>query len=73
MSGQVGGPSLQTGAQAVVANAVANTVDPSRRPDVLLRVRRAEGHEISAWWMVGAFVGVSAAVIALLSFVPGGA
>lgn len=59
----------QTGAQAVIASAV----DPARRPDVLLRVRRAEGHEISAWWMVGAFVGVSAAVISLLSWVPGGA
>jgi hypothetical protein len=69
MSGQVGGSSPQTGAQAVVANAI----DPARRPDVLLRVRRDEGHEISAWWMVGAFVGVSVAVIALLSFVPGGA
>jgi hypothetical protein len=60
--------SPQTGAQAVVANAI----DPARRPDVLLRVRRDEGHEISAWWMIGAFVGVSAAVILLLSFVPGG-
>lgn len=69
MSGQLGGPSPQTGAQAVVANAV----DPARRPDVLLRVRREEGHEISAWWMIGAFVGVSALVIGLLSFVPGGA
>lgn len=69
MSGQVSGPSTQTGAQAVVANAV----DPARRPDVLLRVRREEGHEISAWWMIGAFVGVSALVIGLLSFVPGGA
>ncbi|KQR24899.1 MULTISPECIES: hypothetical protein [Microbacterium] len=59
----------QTGAQAVIASAV----DPARRPDVLLRVRRAEGHEVSAWWMVGAFVGVSAAVISLLSWVPGGA
>lgn len=58
----------QTGAHAVVANAI----DPARRPDVLLRVRRDEGHEISAWWMIGAFVGVSAAVIGLLSFVPGG-
>jgi hypothetical protein len=48
----------QTGAQAVIASAI----DPARRPDVLLRVRRAEGHEVSAWWMVGAFVGVSAAV-----------
>ncbi|WP_295789075.1 UDP-N-acetylmuramyl pentapeptide phosphotransferase [uncultured Microbacterium sp.] len=59
----------QTGAQAVIASAV----DPARRPDVLLRVRRAEGHEVSAWWMVGAFVGVSAAVVSLLSWVPGGA
>jgi len=59
----------QTGAQAVVADAI----DPARRPDVLLRVRRDEGHEPSAWWMIGAFVLVSAAVITLLSFVPGGA
>lgn len=69
MSAQVGDSSPQTGAHAVVANAI----DPARRPDVLLRVRRDEGHELSAWWMIGAFVGVSAAVIALLSFVPGGA
>jgi hypothetical protein len=69
MSAQHGDSSSpQTGAQAVVANAI----DPARRPDVLLRVRRDEGHEISAWWMIGAFVGVSAAVIVLLSFVPGG-
>jgi len=69
MSAHSADPSPQTGAQAVVANAI----DPARRPDVLLRVRRDEGHEISAWWMIGAFVGVSAAVIVLLSFVPGGA
>ena len=69
MSAQVSSTSPQTGAHAVIANAV----DPARRPDVLLRVRRDEGHEISPWWMVGAFVGVSAAVIVLLSFVPGGA
>jgi hypothetical protein len=69
MTAPVGEPTTQTGAHAVVANAV----DPARRPDVLLRVRRDEGHEVSAWWMVGAFVGVSIAVIALLSFVPGGA
>lgn len=59
--------SPRTGAQAVIADAT----DPARRPDVLFRVRREQGHEISSWWMVGAFVGVSAAVIALLSFVPG--
>lgn len=61
--------SPQTGAMAVVADAT----DPARRPDVLLRVRREEGHEISAWWMIGAFIGVSAVVIVLLSFVPGAA
>ncbi|MDT0117635.1 UDP-N-acetylmuramyl pentapeptide phosphotransferase [Microbacterium sp. PRF11] len=59
----------QTGAHAVIADAV----DPARRPDVLLRKRRDEGHEVSAWWMVAAFVGVSAAVVSLLSWVPGGA
>ncbi len=69
MSAQLSGSSPQTGAHAVVTNAA----DPARRPDVLLRVRRDEGHEVSVWWMVGAFVGVSAAVILLLSFVPGGA
>lgn len=58
----------QTGAQAVIANAT----DPARRPDVLLRKRRAEGHEISPWWLIGAFVLISGAVIALLSLVPGG-
>lgn len=67
MSPQSGATGPQTGAHAVVADAT----DPARRPDVLLRVRRDEGHEISAWWMIGAFVAVSAAVLALLSFVPG--
>jgi hypothetical protein len=76
-------PAPQTGAQAVVADAVANStaaaatataaIDPARRPDVLFRVRREEGHQLSPWWMIGAFVLVSSAVIALLSFVPGGA
>jgi hypothetical protein len=40
---------------------------------VLFRVRREEGHQPSVWWMIGAFVVVSGAVITLLSFVPGGA
>ncbi|MEJ1155896.1 MULTISPECIES: UDP-N-acetylmuramyl pentapeptide phosphotransferase [Microbacterium] len=69
MSTPTGGPAPQTGAQAVIASAA----DPARRPDVLLRVRREEGHEASAWWMIGAFVGVSAVVIVVMSFVPGGA
>ncbi|MGF3056667.1 UDP-N-acetylmuramyl pentapeptide phosphotransferase [Microbacterium sp. YY-01] len=47
--------------------------DPARRTDVLFRVRREEGHEVSAWWMVGAFVAFSSAVVWLLSFAPGGA
>ena len=68
MSAQTGeSSSPQTGAHAVIANAI----DPARRPDVLLRIRREEGHEISPWWMIGAFIGVSTAVILLLSFVPG--
>lgn len=62
------GPAPSTGAHAVVANAV----DPARRQDVLLRVRREEGDEVSAWWFVGAFVAVSAVVVALMSLVPGG-
>jgi hypothetical protein len=69
MPGQASGAKPQTGAIAVVANAT----DPARRPDVLFRVRRDEDHQMSAWWPIGAFLVVSAAVIALLSFVPGGA
>lgn len=69
MSAQLGGTKPQTGAIAVVADAT----DPARRPDVLFRVRRDDDHQISAWWLVGAFAAVSVAAIALLSFVPGGA
>lgn len=69
MSAQTSTSAPKTGAQAVIADAV----DPARRPDVLFRVRREEGQQVSAWWMVGAFVLVSGAVITLLSFVPGGA
>ena len=46
-------------------------VDLSRRPDVLLRRRMPEGHQVSAWWMIGAFAGVSIAVVALLNLFPG--
>lgn len=67
MAAQSTGP--QTGAIMVVQNAQ----DPARRPDVFFRVRRDEGHHLSAWWMIGAFVIVSAGVIALMSLVPGGA
>ncbi len=47
-------------------------VDPARRPDVLLRRRLPEGHQVSAWWMIGSFVFVSTAVVLLLNFFPGG-
>lgn len=68
MSGTSSEPPPRTGAHAVIANAV----DPARRPDVLFRVRREEGHQVSAWWMIGAFVGVTVAVIALMNFIPMG-
>ncbi|MFC4140455.1 MULTISPECIES: hypothetical protein [unclassified Microbacterium] len=54
------------GAQAAV-------VDPARRADVLFRKRRDEGHEVSVWWMIGAFFASSGIVCALLWWVPGGA
>ncbi|UNK69857.1 hypothetical protein [Microbacterium sp. H1-D42] len=64
-------------AAAVIAQQAAAAakpaIDPARRTDVLFRVRRDEGHELSSWWMVGAFVVFSGVVIALLSWVPGGA
>ncbi|KTR76733.1 hypothetical protein NS234_10260 [Microbacterium oxydans] len=50
---------------------VAPAADPARRADVLFRVRRDEGHELSAWWMIGAFLATSGLVILLLSGVPG--
>lgn len=82
MTAQSTGP--QTGAHAVLKDAAIHhaarqtamaqlAADPARRPDVFFRVRRDEGHQISAWWMIGAFVLVSAGVIALMSLVPGGA
>lgn len=57
-------------AAAASATAAPPNVDPARRADVLFRVRRAEGHEISSWWMIGAFVLTSGLVIAALSWVP---
>ncbi|WEK62601.1 MAG: hypothetical protein P0Y60_07645 [Candidatus Microbacterium colombiense] len=47
--------------------------DPARRADVLFRKRRDEGHELSSWWMIGAFLATSGLVIVLLSGVPGAA
>ena len=79
MAAQPGDSQPRTGAHAVVADALSRTgahqkvdIDPARRPDVLFRVRHEEGEQISAWWMIGAFMAVSCAVVALLSFIPGG-
>jgi len=68
MSTPSGEPPVRTGAQAVVRNAV----DPARRPDVLFRKRREEGHHVSVWWLIGAFVGITLVVIALMNFIPQG-
>lgn len=57
-------------AAAAAATPAPEHLDPARRTDVLFRVRRAEGHELNSWWMVGAFVVTSGLVIALLSWVP---
>ncbi|MGO2748072.1 hypothetical protein [Microbacterium sp.] len=57
-------------AAAAAATPAPANVDPARRTDVLFRVRRPEGHEISSWWMIGAFVLTSGIVIAALSWVP---
>jgi len=51
---------------------IAVPVDPARRPDVLLRRRAPEGHQVNAWWLIGAFVAVSIAVVGLMNFFPGG-
>ena len=65
------GMPLTAGNPAASAPAAPAVADPARRADVLFRVRRAEGHELSAWWMIGAFVVTSGLVILLLSGVPG--
>lgn len=57
-------------AAAGAATSAPANIDPARRADVLFRVRRAEGHETSVWWMIGAFVLTSGLVIAALSWVP---
>jgi hypothetical protein len=72
----------RTGAQAVIADALARRaaaapapvepVDPARRPDVLFRVRRAPNEEMSVWWPIGAFLVVSTCAVLLLNFIPGG-
>ena len=58
-------------AQATMSGSAAvGAMDPARRTDVLFRVRRDEGHELSSWWNIGAFLVTSGVVIALLYGVP---
>ena len=57
--------------QLPITGQVAISQDPARRPDVLLRRRMPPGHQISAWWMIGAFLATSLAAIGLLTFFPG--
>lgn len=48
------------------------TLDPARRPDVLLRRRLEPGQTVSAWWLIGAFVVVAVGVVGLMNFFPVG-
>lgn len=63
---------MSTAAQSPRTGQVPIPVDTARRPDVLLRKRMPDGHQVNAWWMIGAFVGVSVCVVALLGLFPGG-
>ena len=62
---------MSTAASSPRTGQIPIPVDTARRPDVLLRKRMPEGHQVSAWWMIGAFVGVSVGVVLLLTFFPG--
>ena len=64
---------VDTGAAPVAPQPAAVPLDPSRREDVLFRVRREHGQEASPWWGVGAFFIISTLVILLLGWVPGDA
>lgn len=63
---------MSTAASSPRTGQIPIPVDTARRPDVLLRKRMPEGRQVSAWWMIGAFVGVSVGVVVLLGFFPGG-
>lgn len=62
---------MSTATNSPQTGQVAVPVDPARRPDVLLRRRRPDGHQISVWWMIGAFVFVSVSVVVLVNAFPG--
>lgn len=64
------GRAVRTGGIPVQVSA---ELDPARRPDVLLRVRRDPGDELSVWWPISAFIVVSAALLLVLSILPTGA
>jgi len=63
---------MPAAASAPRTGQIAVPVDTARRPDVLLRRRKPDGYQVSAWWMIGAFVGVTLAVVGLVNFFPGG-
>lgn len=67
------GTVVKLSAPAPGGQAAAPAVDPARRADVLFRKRLDEGHEVSVWWMIGAFLLASGIVVTLLWWVPGGA
>jgi hypothetical protein len=58
---------LSTAPSSPKTGQIAVTLDPARRPDVLLRRRAPEGHQVSPWWMIGAFLATSVGVVALLN------
>lgn len=62
---------MSTASNSPRTGQIAVPIDPSRRPDVLLRRRMPDDHQVSAWWMIGAFVFVSVSVVGLLNFFPG--
>lgn len=55
------------------ADAAPPRIDNSLRNEMLFRRRRDEGHEVSIWWPIAAFLTVSTLVVLLLGWVPGGA
>ncbi|KAA9086634.1 UDP-N-acetylmuramyl pentapeptide phosphotransferase [Microbacterium radiodurans] len=61
---------MSTTANSPQTGQVAIPIDPARRPDVLLRRRHPEGHQVSSWWMIGAFVAVSVVAVALVNAFP---
>ena len=69
-TGQIPVVTAQPVAEKLNTAQIAIQNDPARRPDVLLRRRMPPGHQISAGWMIGAFVGVTVGTVALLNFFP---